>query len=102
MSFNSAFAINLGASDTLIALLTSAPALLSAIASIPAARYLATRKNRKIWLFSSLFITRAGYLLVSLIPILIPFSTAYSLLFWIIAPNPPGLFFCNGFSVWLA
>src|SRR5258708_6859557 len=102
ISFNSAFAIHLGASDTLIALLTSAPALLSAIASIPAARYLATRKNRKIWLFSSLFITRAGYLLVALMPILIPFNTAYWLVIWIIALNLPGIFFGNGFQVLLA
>src|SRR5947209_3294070 len=72
ISFNSAFAIHLGASDTLIAILTSAPALLSAIASIPAARYLTTRKNRKIWLFSSLFVTRFGYLVVALMPIFIP------------------------------
>lgn len=100
-SFNSAFAIHLGASDTLIALLTSAPALLSAVASIPAARYLATRKNRRIWLWSSLFLTRFGYLVVALMPILIRINTATWLVIWIIALNLPGIFFGNGFQVLL-
>src|SRR5258708_29099600 len=60
INFNSAFAIRLGASAGLIALLSSAPFLLAALASIPAARFLAKRQHRKLWLFGSLFISRAG------------------------------------------
>src|SRR5688572_27604981 len=59
-TFNSAFAIRLGASKELIAWLSAAPALIAAIGSIPSARFLASRRKRKAWLFGSLFLTRAG------------------------------------------
>src|SRR5260221_10941034 len=58
ITFNSAFAIRLGASNDLNALLYSAPALLSALASIPSAHFLARRVNRRLWLFGSIFIMR--------------------------------------------
>src|SRR6476469_3003184 len=59
ITFNSAFAIRLKASNELVALLTSAPALIAAIGSIPSARFLSQRINRKLWLFGSLFLLRA-------------------------------------------
>src|SRR4051794_11063405 len=76
ITFNSAFAIRLGASNELNALLYSAPALLSAIASIPSAHFLARRVNRRLWLLGSVFFMRLGYLIVALMPLLFPSHTA--------------------------
>jgi MFS family permease len=101
ITFNSAFAIRLKASNELVALLTSAPALIAAIGSIPSARFLSQRINRKAWLFGSLLVLRAGYLGVAFIPILFPVHTAEWLVAWIIVLNLPAIFFTNGFQVLL-
>src|SRR5688572_11389827 len=69
MTFNSAYAIRLGATPFLNAVLFSAPALLSAIGSIPAARFLSNRINRRLWLLGSLFVLRVGYLIIALFPL---------------------------------
>src|SRR5450432_4019863 len=97
-TFNAAFAVRLGASNTLVAWLSAAPALLSAIASIPSARFLATRTNRRFWLFGSLFLNRLGYLLVAFIPILFPLQSAAAFVIWIVALSLPGIFFSNGWN----
>ncbi len=99
ITFNSAFAIHLGASKELVALLSSAPALIAAIGSIPSARFLSQRINRKLWLFGSLFALRAGYLVVAFIPLLSPTHAAEWFVIWIIALNLPSIFFANGFQV---
>ncbi|MEP7286246.1 MAG: MFS transporter [Chloroflexota bacterium] len=101
ITFNSAFAVHLGATPTQNALLFSAPALLSALGSIPAARFMAHRRKRRLWLFGSLFLLRAGYLVVALMPLLFPFNTAWFLVLWIIALNLPTIFFTNGWTVLL-
>jgi MFS family permease len=101
ITFNSAFAIRLGASKDLNAWLSAAPALIAAIASIPSARFLARRTNRKLWLWGSLLATRAGYVVVAFMPLLFPVNTALWLVIWIIALNVPAIFFGNGFTVLL-
>uniref|UniRef100_A0A7C4PLI8 MFS transporter n=1 Tax=Anaerolinea thermolimosa TaxID=229919 RepID=A0A7C4PLI8_9CHLR len=69
-SFNGAYAIRLGASNEDIGLLTSLPALLAVIISIPAGRFLQGRARRKPWIAGSLLMHRAGFLLVALVPLL--------------------------------
>ncbi len=101
ITFNSAFAIRLGASNQLVALLTSAPALLAAVGSIPSARFLAQRIHHRFWLFGSLFIYRLGYLIVALMPILFPMNTATWLVIWIVLLNLPVILFTNGWHVLL-
>jgi len=67
-TFNAAFAIRLGSSNTSVGLLTSLPALLAVILSIPAGRFLKSRANGKPWLLGSLTVYRAGFALVAMIP----------------------------------
>ena len=45
VSFNSAYVIRLGASNEMVGLLTSLPALVTAIASIPSARFMQGRRK---------------------------------------------------------
>ena len=66
--FNSAFAVRLGADNTQVGLLTSIPALMAVLVSIPAGRFLQTRRQAKPWILSALTIYRSGYLLVALLP----------------------------------
>ena len=67
-TFNAAFAIRLGATDTQIGLLTSIPGLLAVLVSIPAGRILQTRRNTKPWILGSLTLYRIGFLAVALLP----------------------------------
>lgn len=69
-TFNGAYALRLGASNEDIGLLTSLPALLAVVISIPAGRFLQTRARRKPWIAGSLLMHRAGFLLVALVPLL--------------------------------
>jgi Na+/melibiose symporter-like transporter len=67
-TFNAAFAIRLGSSNTSVGLLTSLPALLAVIISIPAGRFLKSKTNSKTWLLGALGVHRVGYVLVALLP----------------------------------
>jgi MFS family permease len=69
-AFNAAYAMRLGASNTEVGFLSSLPALLAVIVSIPAGRFLQSRTQRKPWILASLTATRMGYLLVALVPLL--------------------------------
>jgi MFS family permease len=69
-TFNAAFALRLGATNTDIGLLTSLPALLAVLVSVPAGIFLQRKANRKPWILWSLVINRLGYLLVAAIPLL--------------------------------
>ena len=67
-TFNAAYAIRLGATNTQISLLTSVPALIAVLVSIPAGRFFARRAKRKPWLMWALWLHRSGFLLVALVP----------------------------------
>ena len=69
-TFNGVYAVRLGASNTDIGLLTSIPALLAIIVSIPAGKFLQSRPLRKPWILWSLGLHRTGFLLVALVPLL--------------------------------
>src|SRR5512140_1300295 len=104
-NFNAAFVIRLGVSQGLTqdslaqlsAWLSAAPALIAAILSVPSARFIAKRKNRKLWLFMVLLLNRAGYGVVALIPLFFHVNTAAWLVLWIVMLNLPAIFFGNGF-----
>ena len=68
ISFNSAYAVRLGASNQLIGLLSSGPALIVILATLPAARLIEGRRNRKAWLIGSIFVQRTLYLVIALMP----------------------------------
>ena len=67
-SFNAAFALRLGGTNTEVGLLSSIPALMAVLVSIPAGRFLKARGQQKPWLLSALTVHRAGFLLAALIP----------------------------------
>lgn len=67
-SFNSNFAVRLGASNRLIGLMSSVPALIVVLVTLPAARLIETRRRRLPWVAGSLFLHRLGYLLIALMP----------------------------------
>jgi MFS family permease len=69
-AFNSAYALRLGATNAQIGLLSSIPALLALLITIPAGQVLNRRARRMPWVIWSLALTRVGYLLVALIPLL--------------------------------
>ena len=98
-SFNAAFAIRLGATDTQVGLLTSLPALLAVLVLIPAGRFLNTRRNQKAWLLGSLALYRSGFLVVAIIPWLkfAGINQGALLVFWLVFLSLPVHFFNVGF-----
>lgn len=67
-TFNAAYAIRLGATNTEVSLLSSVPALMAVLISIPTGQFLQKRPRRKPWLLWSLGLHRFGYLFVILVP----------------------------------
>lgn len=67
-TFNAAFAIRLQAENYEVGLLTSIPALMAVLVSIPTGRFLEKRPHRSPWIFGSLLVHRIGYLLVAISP----------------------------------
>jgi MFS family permease len=67
-TFNAAYAIRLGATNTQVSLLSSVPALMAVLVSIPAGRFLQKRSKRKPWLLWAIGIYRFGFLLVIFVP----------------------------------
>jgi MFS family permease len=98
-TFNTAFAIRLGATDAQIGLLSSLPALLALLVLIPAGRVINRLKKPKPWLLGSLALYRTGFLVIAIIPWLkfagVPSGTL--LVFWLIILSLPAHFFNVGF-----
>lgn len=69
-TFNTAFALRLEASNTQVGLLSSLPALLAVLISIPAGNFLQARARRTPWVLWSLFLHRVGFLFIAAIPLL--------------------------------
>jgi len=67
-SFNSAYILRSGGSNTLVGLLSSIPALIAAVTYIPSASFLERLQNVRRYLLGSLFLARIGYLLIALLP----------------------------------
>ena len=71
-SFNSAFALRLGATNALIGLMTSLPALITMLAMIPASAIVERQTRRWPIMVRSLGITRILFFPVAFIPLLVP------------------------------
>lgn len=74
-AFNSAYVVRLGASNTVIGLMSSIPALEAMLLYIPMAIFLERRKRYMPWMVGSLFASRIVYLIVALLPLLITTDT---------------------------
>lgn len=102
--FNSAFAVRLGATNTQVGLLTSIPALMAVLVSIPSGRFLQTQRQAKPWILPALTIYRSGFLLVALLPWLaltrLPLGT--QVIFVLVIFTIPAHFFNVGFIPMLA
>jgi MFS family permease len=86
-SFNGNFAVRLGASNQLIGLMSSVPALLVVILTIPFARLIETRRRRLPWIGWSIFLHRLCYLLVALMPFVLTLYRAEAFIGLILLSN---------------
>ncbi|MCE7946023.1 MAG: MFS transporter [Chloroflexi bacterium CFX4] len=102
VTFHAAFIVRLGGTKELVALLSSIPALVSAVFSIPSARLLARLQNRKRWIFGSLLFIRIGTGFIALLPLIFPNDAAAWLVAIVIFLSLPSIFFTNGFQALLA
>jgi len=67
-TFNAAFALRLQASNTDVGYLSSIPALLAVLVSVPAGRYLQARAKRTSVILWALLVYRLSFLLVAAVP----------------------------------
>jgi MFS family permease len=67
-TFTAAFALRLGATNSEIGLLTSIPALMAVLVSLPAGRFLNKKSRRKPWILGSLVLYRSVFLIIALLP----------------------------------
>jgi MFS family permease len=96
--FNGAFAVRLGATDDQMALLSSLPALLSALLYVPLARFLEGREKPIRWMWGSLLLLRLGYLVIPLIPLLFAQNAGPWLVAWLITLTLPSVLFNAGWT----
>jgi len=67
-TFNGAYSIRLGASNFEVSLLSSIPALMAVLVSLPAGQFLQSKANRKPWILGSLLLNRSVFILLALVP----------------------------------
>lgn len=103
-SFNAAYVVHLGASNTVIGWFNSIPALLAVIISLPAGRFLQRRTQRKPWILWALTIYRLSYLMMALIPLiqLLHIPQGSLAVLWLISWTAPATFFNVGWTPMLA
>ncbi len=101
-AFNAPFALRLGATNTEIGLLTSIPALLALLVTIPSGQILGRQARRMPSLVWSLYIYRVGFLLAALVPWLPGTDKGTSLVWLLVAFTTPAHFFGVGWSSMLA
>lgn len=103
-SFNGAYAIRLGAENFQVGLLSSIPALLAILISIPAGQFLQSKKRRKPWIIFSLSLNRLSYLLIALVPFfqVAEINSGTMVIIILIMASIPAHFFNVGFTPLLA
>jgi MFS family permease len=101
-AFNAPFALRLGATNTEIGLLTSIPALLALLVTIPSGQILGRQARRMPSLIWSLYIYRAGFLMAALVPWLPGTDKGTALVWLLVAFTTPAHFFGVGWSSMLA
>jgi MFS family permease len=98
LSFNGAFVLKLGASNELIGAMASLPALVVILLTVPAARFVESRRDRRPWVVGSLGVSRILYLLIGLVPWLLPApAQALAIVALIILQQVPLAFFQSAF-----
>jgi MFS family permease len=68
-AFVGAYAIHLGASNTLIGLMNSLPSMLVILVSIPFGRIMQTSSHKIFWVLGGISLYRVGYMLFTLAPL---------------------------------
>jgi MFS family permease len=101
-AFNSAFAVRLGASNAMVGLLSSLPALLAVLVLIPSGQVFARTVRRLPLISGSLFIHRLFFLLVALAPWAPGFPAGALVVGLLIASTPVANFFAVGWNSMLA
>ncbi len=102
VAFNAPFALRLGATNTEIGLLTSIPALLALLVTIPSGQFLGRQARRMPSLIWSLYVYRVGFLLAALVPWLPGTDKGTSLVWLLVAFTTPAHFFGVGWNSMLA
>lgn len=98
LSFNGAFVLKLGASNELIGAMAALPALIVILLTMPAARFVESRANRRPWVVGSLGLSRVIFLLIGVIPWALPLEIqAVTIVALIIAQQIPLAFFNTAF-----
>lgn len=98
VAFNAPFILRLGGNDSLIGIMPALVALLTIVLTIPSARFLESRKNRKPWIIGSLAAGRCAYLFIALAPWLMPAQLqAVSIVALVVLQAVPIAFFNAGF-----
>ena len=103
LSFNGPFVLKLGASNSLIGAMSSLPALMVILFTIPAARLMEKVPDRKPWVTGSLALSRIIYLLIAIIPWVLPYEwQAISIVGLVVIQAIPLALFNTAFWVLLA
>ena len=103
LSFNGPFVLKLGASNSLIGAMASLPALMVILFTIPAARFMDKVHDRKPWVTGSLGLSRMIYLLIAIIPWVLPYAwQASSIVGLVVIQAIPLALFNTAFWVLLA
>ena len=97
-SFNAAFILRSGGSNTLVGLLSSIPALVATFFYIPSARILEKQPRQVAWIVGSLFLSRLGYLLIPLLPLLLRSCVPEATVGILIAMTIPSVVFSTAWS----
>jgi len=101
-SFNGAFILRAGGSNTLVGLLSSIPALVATFFYIPAARILEKQTRQMPWIVGSLLLSRLGYLIIPLLPFLVPGHVPEVTVGILIAMTIPSVVFSTAWNPMLA
>jgi MFS family permease len=103
LSFNGPFILKLGASNSLIGAMSSLPALMVILFTLPAARFMSKVHDRKPWVTGSLGLSRMIYLLIAIVPWVLPYSVqAISIVGLVVIQAIPLALFNTAFWVLLA
>ena len=103
LSFNGPFVLRLGASNAMIGAMASLPALMVILFTFPFARLMDRVRNRKPWVTGSLAASRMIYLLIALVPWILPYSLqATSIVGLIVIQAIPLALFNTAFWVLIA
>ena len=100
-SFYSAYLLRLGASNTLVGLLSSLPPLVAVFCYLPSARILEGQERYDRWIVWALGIARAGMIPLLLLPFFLSEGLPEITLGLIVAMTLPAVLFSTGWSAFL-